>query len=126
MKRADSASRSRFEMSTARRFSVRVAVLFLGFAISGCARNIAVQPPRPTFAIEVHNTFDVDMLVSYDAGGGIRALGAVTPGATERFVIAVPEAVPIQVTARSSDGGIVAGPFNVSLAADVTQTVTLR
>jgi len=113
-------------MSTARRFSVRVAVLFLGFAISGCARNIAVQPPRPTFAIEVHNTFDVDMLVSYDAGGGIRALGAVTPGATERFVIAVPEAVPIQVTARSSDGGIVAGPFNVSLAADVTQTVTLR
>jgi hypothetical protein len=103
-----------------------LAVLLLGIATSGCARNIAVQPPRPTFAIEVHNTFDVDMLVSYDAGGGIRALGAVTPGATERFVIAVPEAVPIQVTARSSDGGRLAGPFNVSLAADVTRTVILR
>jgi hypothetical protein len=125
MMRADRASRTRIEV-TPGRFSVRLAVLLLGIATIGCARNIAVQPPRPTFAIEVHNTFDVDMLVSYDAGGGIRALGAVTPGATERFVIAVPEAVPIQVTARSSDGSVVAGPFNVSLAPDVTRTVTLR
>jgi hypothetical protein len=93
---------------------------------AACARTVSVQPPRPTFAIEVHNTFDVDMLVSYDAGGGARALGAVTPGSTERFVIALPEAVPIQVTARSNDGSRVAGPFEVVLTANVTRPVTLR
>lgn len=103
------------------RYALVMTLLF-----TACARSVAVQPPRPTYAIEVHNSLDVDMLVSYDAGGGIRALGAVTPGGTERFVIAVPEPVTIQVTARSSDGSRVVGPIDVQLAPDSTRSVTLR
>ncbi|MGH7500960.1 MAG: hypothetical protein ACREL7_04310 [Longimicrobiales bacterium] len=94
--------------------------------VSSCVRSAAVEPPRPTYAIEVRNTLDVDMLVSYDAGDGTRALGAVTPGGTERFVIAVTEPGTIQVSARSSDGARTSGPWATSIAAGTTPTVTLR
>jgi hypothetical protein len=92
-----------------------------------CARGMSVgTPARETYAVLVENTLETEMIVSYDAGSGPRALGTVTPGATERFVIALPEPGTVTITAQDSNGTRTVGPFSVDLVAGSVPTVTLR
>ena len=112
------------------RRAVRAGLLLVALAFlplqPSCIRPVSVGSPRPTYSIDVHNALDVDMLVSYDAGSGARALGAVTPGATERFVIAVLEPGPITVTARSGDGSRTSGPWEAVLGPAATPRIILH
>lgn len=108
-----------------RTFLRRASLLALLVLASACARAIEVNSePSTVYAIEVVNTRSTDMVVSYDDGNGVRSLGTVRAGATERFVIAAPPAPRIEVSARST-GGATVGPIPVSLTLGQTTTVRL-
>jgi len=104
-----------------------VAALLLVFASSACSRAINVQtPPTPVYAVLIQNSAGVEIVVSYDDGSGLRALGTVLDGRTERFIIAAPAATDIEVSATSRDGARRFGPYPVTLQAGTNVPLTIR
>jgi hypothetical protein len=95
--------------------------------IGACARPVQIgSDPGPVYALEVVNSIAQDLIVSYDAGGGIRTLGTVRGGGSERFIIAAPERLTITVHAQNAAGNRSAGPYTVQLSQGATPQVTLR
>lgn len=106
----------------------RPAVILIALAlIAGCARAVTVgSEPGPVYRIQVINSLDHDMIVSYDAGGGPAVLGTVRAGRSEHFVITSRATTSINVTARDAAGSHTVGPYAVQLEAGATPEVTLR
>lgn len=103
------------------------ALLLMGAAVSACARAVNVgNTPGPTYAVEVRNAFDVDMIVSYDDGGGPRVLGTVNANRTERFIIATPARTNIQLSAVDADRNQSFGPVSIELTTGETAQVVLQ
>jgi hypothetical protein len=101
-------------------------MIALLIAIGACTRGVNVgTTPTPVYAVAVDNATSQELIVSYDDGSGPRALGAVAAGRMERFIIASPARTTIQITGRSSDGSVTAGPVTVELAAGETRSVRL-
>jgi hypothetical protein len=107
------------------------ALILMAMALaagSGCARAMIVETDRQALAsIEVRNETGVTMIVSYDGAATTRAtLGAVTSGATERFIITLPAGTEIRVSGVSENGARISGPHSVTLQSGSTARVTLR
>ena len=94
--------------------------------LAACARNIDVGSPRPLYAIQIRNALNEEMIVSYDDGAGIRALGTVLPGGIERFLINAPASTTVTVTARNTSGTDTVGPFTVQLSSASTPLIVLQ
>jgi len=104
-----------------------LTTLAAAFLLAGCARGMSVQPPpTPVYAVNIQNTTGQEVVVSYDDGQSVRALGTVLPGRTERFVIAAPASTSVEIIASAATGGTRWGPFRVSLIAGSTVPVTIR
>jgi hypothetical protein len=102
-----------------------LALLFL-FA-AGCARAVSVgTDPGPVYAVQVRNSLDRDMIVSYDAGSGPAVLGTVRANSSERFVITSRTATSVRITATDQGGSRSSGPYTVQLQAGATPEVVLR
>ncbi len=103
----------------------------LAGALTGCASmrgvDVGSGDPTSTYAIEVTNNRGGTVIISYTGLGGSAPieLGNVPPGRTERFVVAVSQAGPITVLARTTSGGH-AGNYPVTLEAGVTKRITVR
>jgi hypothetical protein len=103
------------------------ALIVLVAGLGACARNVSVgNVPGPTYAIEVRNAFDIDMIVSYDDGGGPRVLGTVSSNRTERFVIAGPARTSIHISAVDVERNQSFGPVSVELAIGETAQIVLQ
>lgn len=103
------------------------ATFIILLLVSGCARAVAIgSDPGPVYSINVQNTLNEDMIVSYDAGAGPAILGTVTPNRTERFVITTRAGTVITVSAINAAGTRRSGPYTVQLQADAAPQVTLR
>ena len=94
---------------------------------TACARPVQIgSGPGPVYAVEIVNSLGQDMIVSYDAGSGLRTLGTVPAGATERFIITAPDRTSVSIQGRNSGGNRTSGPYTVQLSQDATPRVTLR
>jgi hypothetical protein len=104
------------------------AAALLALTLSACAGMRGVQvgtDPGQIYAVEVHNSRGGTVSVSYSAGGAAVALGTISSGQTERYVIPVDEPMQITIVARTSSGAS-AGNYPVALQAGVTKRVTVR
>lgn len=82
------------------RMTPLLTVLVLASA-AGCARSVALDTePGQTYAVSVVNTMSHPMIVSFDDGSGVRLLGTVSAGATERFVIAGSASQTVSIVAH--------------------------
>jgi hypothetical protein len=78
-----------------------VTALVIIAALAGCARSVALNTdPGQTYAVSVTNPMPHAMIVSFDDGSGVRLLGTVGAGRTERFVIAGSAAPTVSIVAH--------------------------
>jgi len=104
-----------------------LAALVLLIASVACSRAVQVgSGPAPTYPIEVRNTLSQDVIVAYDDGAGVRTLGTVEAGGSERYIIASPRTMTVSITGRATSGQQTWGPFSIDLQAGATRTVTIR
>jgi hypothetical protein len=96
--------------------------------VGGCAgmRKVEVGPSSATtYTVDVTNSRNGTVTVSYADGSTERQLGTVAAGATERFIIASPASTSVTIQARTATGTSV-GPYTVSLTAGTPTRVTIR
>jgi hypothetical protein len=92
-----------------------------------CARSVAVgTQPGATYSIEVRNSFNEEMIVSYNDGSGPRTLGSVPAARTERFVIVPPSSSSISVSATNAARTRSFGPVQLSAVPGGSGSVVLR
>lgn len=103
--------------------------LAASLTLSGCASmrgaQVGTGDPGKNYAIEVTNNRAGTVAISYTGNGVSGELGTVAPRMTERFVIAISEAQPITVVAKTSSGAS-AGNYPVNLETGVTKRITIR
>jgi hypothetical protein len=79
-----------------------------------------------TYRIEVVNQTSRQLTVYWSDGGEPRALGGVSAGRTEYFIIAGNRTNTVTITANDASGTTRSGPHSVTLQAGVTRRVQLR
>jgi hypothetical protein len=107
-----------------RRFAI--AALF-SLTLSACAsmRGVEVRSDNAeSYSINVYNTRNSSVSVSYEGGGASRELGTVASGETERFVV-ISSSPTITLFTRSSAGAALSS-YTVSLTKSNPATVTIR
>lgn len=80
---------------------IPVVALVCIAALTGCARSVALNTdPGEQYAVNVTNPMPHAMIVSFDDGAGMRLLGTVGAGRTERFIIAGSAAQTVSIVAH--------------------------
>ena len=104
----------------------RTALLFIAtLGATACSRGMAVGSAAPgaSYFVSVTNATSSSVDVFFNDGAD-HALGTVAAGKTERFIIAGTRQTAVAIIGRA--GARTSGPYQVTLSAGSTPSVTLR